>query len=305
MIQISLQNVLAFIRQHWRLMVGASICSSIAVATGVLLRLNRTILIAEAVVLALSYFAWGYSSRAREEVLWKPLACFQRRQYAEVWDELAGTLRDASVTATGTAEEPSLRYSAAHCVHNLLSIAGVRPDDSVLEIGCGVGRIGRELCLHCRDWTGADISARMLAFAAQRLRGINNARLVQLREVGLSEFADASFNVVYATNMLAHLDEMDRWRYVQESFRVLRSGGRILLDNIDVESDAGWKIFEYDARRYHQLARPPYMPRFSTASELMSYARRAGFQEITAHPDPPLVIVTGVRRAAAVRSIHA
>jgi ubiquinone/menaquinone biosynthesis C-methylase UbiE len=305
MIQISLQSVLAFIRQHWRLMVGASICSSIAAATGIVLRLNSAMLIAGAAVLACSYFAWGYSSRAREEVLWKPLACFQRRQYAQVWDELAGTLRDASVTATGTAEEPSLRYSAAHCIHNLLSIARVRPDDSVLEIGCGVGRIGRELCPHCRDWTGADISARMLGFAAQRLRGIDNARLVQLREVGLSEFADASFDVVYATNMLAHLDEMDRWRYIQESFRVLRAGGRILLDNIDVESDAGWKIFEYDARRYHQLERPPYMPRFSTASELMSYARRAGFQEISAHPDPPLVIVTGIRRAAAVRSIHA
>ena len=87
-------------------------------------------LIAGTAVLCLSCFAWGYASRAQEEVLWKPLASFQRRQYGEVWDELAETLRDASVTATGAAEEHSLRYSAAHCVRNLLSIAGVRPDDS-------------------------------------------------------------------------------------------------------------------------------------------------------------------------------
>lgn len=291
-------------REHARWMVGGSICSSIAVASGILLRLNRATLTAEAVALSFSYFAWGYSSRAREQVLWKPLARFQRPQYAEVWDELAGTLREASAAATGAAAEPGVRYSATHCVHNLLAVAGIRPEDSVLEIGCGVGRIGRELSQYCRDWTGADISGRMLAFAAQRLRGITNARLVQLRDVGLSEFDDASFDVVYATNMLAHLDEMDRWRYVQEGFRVLRPGGRIFLDNIDVESDAGWRIFEYDARRCHQKERPPYMPRFSTASELKSYVRRAGFQEITAHPDPPLVIVTGIRKAAA-RSIHA
>ena len=276
-------------------MASVSICASIAMGAGALLRPNMAILIAAASVLCLSYFAWGYSTRAREELLWKPLTCFSRRQYAEVWDELAGTLRDASVTATGAAEEHSLRYSAAQCVHNLLSIAGVRPEDSVLEIGCGVGRIGRELCQHCRLWTGADISERMLAFAAERLSGMNNARLVQLREVGLVEFEDASFDVVYATNMLAHLDEMDRWRYVQEGFRVLRPGGRILLDNIDIESEAGWKIFEYDARRYQQLDRPPYMPRFSTASELTSYARRAGFDDIKAHPAPPLVIVRGTK----------
>lgn len=296
--QVRLQRLLAFIRQHEGLMAGASVCSSIAVATGVLLRLNTATLVVEAVVLSLSYFAWGYSRREQEQVLWKPLTCFSRRQYAEVWDELAGTLRDASVTATGAAEESSVRYSAAHCVQNLLRIGGVQPQDSVLEIGCGVGRIGRELCQHCRDWTGADISRRMLAFAAQRLHGINNARLVQLREVGLGEFADASFDLVYATNMLAHLDEMDRWRYVQEGFRVLRPGGRILLDNIDIESDAGWRIFEFDARRYQGLERPPYMPRFSTASELMTYARHAGFQDVKAFTDPPLVIVTGVRRAA-------
>lgn len=53
------------------------------------------------------------------------------------------------------------------------------------------------------------------------------------------------------------------------------------------------------------IAEVVVLPRFSTASELMSYARRAGFQEITAHPDPPLVIVTGIRRAAAVQSVHA
>jgi ubiquinone/menaquinone biosynthesis C-methylase UbiE len=294
--QVSVQRVLEFIRKHQRLTAGVSICGSIAVGTGVLLRQNLAILIAAAIVLCFSYFAWGYSTRAREELLWKPLTCFSRRQYAEVWDELAGTLRDASVTATGAAEEQSLRYSAADCLHNLLSIAGVQPEDSVLEIGCGVGRIGRELCPHCRLWTGADISGRMLAFAAQRLSGTNNARLVQLREVGLGEFDDGSFDVVYATNMLAHLDEMDRWRYVQESFRVLRPGGRILLDNIDIESEAGWKIFEYDARRYQQLDRPPYMPRFSTASELVSYARRAGFDDIKAHPAPPLVIVRGTKR---------
>jgi hypothetical protein len=43
--------------------------------------------------------------------------------------------------------------------------------------------------------------------------------------------------------MLAHLDEIDRWRYVQESFRVLRPGGRLFVDTIDIESNEGWGMF--------------------------------------------------------------
>jgi len=135
----------------------------------------------------------------------------------------------------------------------------------------------------------------MLAHASDRLRGVNNIRLVQLQSVGLSEIAENSFDVVYTTNMFAHLDEMDRWRYVEEAFRVLRSGGRIYVDNIDLESDAGWAIFVSDATRYRSLERPPYMTRLSTAAELMAYATRAGFEQVQSHHRQPLVIVTAVK----------
>jgi ubiquinone/menaquinone biosynthesis C-methylase UbiE len=240
-------------------------------------------------------YAWGYSDHALKGDLYLPLNHLKRRQYAEVWDALAASRTDASRAAAGETDEEELRRSARRTIDYLVELASISIGDDVLEIGCGVGRIGRGLAAHCNTWTGTDISANMLGCASDHMQGVSNARFVLLRADGLGKLAESSFDVVYATNMLGHLDEVDRWRYVEQTFRLLRPGGRLLLDNIDLESDGGWSMFANDARRSQGLELPPYMPRFSTAAELSAYARRAGFENIQSHHRSPLVILTAAK----------
>jgi ubiquinone/menaquinone biosynthesis C-methylase UbiE len=137
----------------------------------------------------------------------------------------------------------------------------------------------------------------MLATAAERLSGVNNVRLVKLSGVGLDQLESNSFDIVYSTNMLAHLDEMDRWNYVRDAIRVLRPGGRLCIDNVDLESDEGWEAFSRDAESSQESERPPYIPTPSTAAELTTYALRAGFAEVRSHKRSPLVIVTAIKPA--------
>jgi hypothetical protein len=94
--------------------------------------------------------------------------------------------------------------------------------------------------------------------------------------------------------MLAHRDDMVRWLYVEDAFRVLRPGGRICVDNVSLESDSSWNMFLYDVERYQFLERPPYMHGFSTSAEVSTYARKAGLEKIECHRRPPLVIVTAI-----------
>jgi len=217
-------------------------------------------LLGTAVALSLSTYAWGYSTRALKYIQWPSLAHLQREQYAEVCDALAATPELAKAAACGHADETAVRRSAQTPLKNLIELAGVRPQDDILEFGCGVARLGLELASRCRSWTGADLSANMLATAAERLRGADNVRLVKLQQIGLDQLETSCFDLVYSTNMLAHVDQMDRWRYVKGSFRVLRPGGRLCIDNVDLESEEVWGAFARGTESYRGLERPPYNP---------------------------------------------
>ena len=52
----------------------------------------------------------------------------------------------------------------------LRATVGVQPADIVLEIGCGVGRVGRILAPFVREWIGCDVSTNMLRQAERRKR---------------------------------------------------------------------------------------------------------------------------------------
>jgi len=294
--KLSLRNAASsLIRKHRYFLPAATLAVACVLAVSVVGRMHSFLVLGIAGVLVLSSYVWGYSSHAMKGVRWPLLTHLHRRQYAEVWDTLAVSPWRARAAACGRQMESDVRHSAAEPVNNLLELLTIKSCDEVLEIGCGVGRIGLELAPKCRSWTGVDMSANMLACASGRLRDLKNVRLVRMLACGLAEFASGSFDVVYSTNMFAHLDEMDRWRYVEEGFRVLRPNGRFFFDNVDLESDAGWAAFAEGAKSSEEMERPPYQPRFSSAAELTTYALRAGFDLVQSHRRPPLVIVTGIK----------
>lgn len=288
-------SIASLIRKHrWVVPIAVIVCASVFVAV-VIKDAKSFWVLGAGVALVCAAYIWGYAARAFRVVEFPSLLNLPRRQYGDVWDALAANPELAKAAACGHEDEGAVRRSAQTPVKNLMELAGVRPEDDVLEFGCGVARIGLEIAPRCRAWTGADMSANMLAVAAERLQGISNIRLVKLQQVGLDQLESNSFDLVYSTNMLDHLDGMDRWRYVKDAFRVLRPGGRLCIDNTDLEQDPGWRAFSVGAEASQQLERPPYIPTPSTAAELTTYASRAGFAQVQAHRRSPLVIVTAVK----------
>jgi ubiquinone/menaquinone biosynthesis C-methylase UbiE len=203
----------------------------------------------------------------------------QRSQYKEVWSELSATLASAKIHVAGSDDESVLAVLAAGTSSWLMKAVGISPSDVVLEIGCGIGRVGQVVAPCCQRWIGCDVSPNMLRFAADRLRQFSNVELVEISGHDLAPIANESVNVVYCTVVFMHLAQWDRYAYVKEAFRVLRPNGRIVVDNVNLCSDEGWAVFEAH-RAIRPEKRPPHITECSTAAELEEYLKRAGFREM-------------------------
>lgn len=89
--------------------------------------------------------------------------------------------------------------------------------NEVLELGCGLGILARQLLQFGNTVTGLDISEAAITHLPEEIKGVV-ATLPDL------PFPDYSFDVVVATEVLEHIDNDDAC--IKEVVRVLRPGGR-------------------------------------------------------------------------------
>lgn len=218
-----------------------------------------------------------------------------RAKYKEVWDNEADSLNGAMLAVAGYDSEEDYKKTGKSTAETMVSRLNITKEDVVLEIGCGTGRVGYALASCCRKWIGCDISGKMIEYARETLKRFPNVELLELSGCDLSMIPSKSIDKLYCSVVFMHLDEWDRYRYVQEAHRVLRTGGKVYIDNLDLESPEGWAFFEKMAK-YDLLKRPPNISKTSTASELLTYLKQAGFVDLKSHHSGQFVEAIGVKR---------
>ena len=217
-----------------------------------------------------------------------------RSEYKKVWSALSTTEDQAKLNVIGVTDEAAFQATGEETLRFLQDTVGIGKEDVVLEIGCGVGRVGKIVAPVCRKWIGCDVASNMLSLTAQRLKGLPNVELVEISGYNLSGVVDTSVDVVYSTVVFMHLESWDRYNYISEAFRVLRPKGRIYVDNINLCSDGGWKVFETH-RAFSPANRPPHMTQNSTPQEIETYLKRAGFSDVLIRTDDDWIRASGIK----------
>jgi ubiquinone/menaquinone biosynthesis C-methylase UbiE len=100
----------------------------------------------------------------------------------------------------------------------------ISKDDTVLEIGTGVGYFSQMLAQHCQAYTGIEIEAEACQEARRRLQGRGQ---VMQGDAQALPFEDGSYSAVVCLEVLEHL--LDFKKAVREIHRCLRPGGQGII----------------------------------------------------------------------------
>jgi len=141
------------------------------------------------------------------------------------------------------------------------------PPEPMLELGCGTGHWTEFFSKSGFHVTATDISDAMLSFA--NIRKIDRVLYQKVDAVDLP-FPDQSFGVIATITMLEFIS--DRSRVFQEIYRVLKSGGWLLVGSLNANSELGKTKDKHKALRHAS---------FLTVSELERFLSRFGLPKIS------------------------
>ena len=127
-----------------------------------------------------------------------------------------------------------------------VELGGLQPHHSVLDVGCGMGRMARPLVGYldaAGSYDGFDVNREGIGWCRRRYARHDNFRF-QIADLynrrynprgahPASEYRfpyeDSSFELVIATSVLTHLLESEAEHYLEEMTRVLKPDGRALI----------------------------------------------------------------------------
>lgn len=149
----------------------------------------------------------------------------------QFWDEKAQDNAAHFILTDVSYKQPDMDAfftSGEEDVHNFLAAIDYTPssDATMLEIGCGIGRMTRAFAKRFGTVYGTDISSEMIAQGQGYMADYPHVHLSVSNGSDLHPFADASIDFCFSYIVFQHIpDSRITLRYISEMGRVLKPGG--------------------------------------------------------------------------------
>lgn len=123
----------------------------------------------------------------------------------------------------------------------------IKPDDTVIELGCGYGRVLKELSGSCTRLVGLDTSLESLIAGKEYLGAVRNVDLTCMNAIKVG-FGGESFDAVICIQNGISAFHVDQLALVDEAFRITKAKGKIFFSSYSAKFwDERLKWFEDQA----------------------------------------------------------
>jgi SAM-dependent methyltransferase len=181
----------------------------------------------------------------------------------------------------------------------------IEPSDTVVEIGCGVGRLTRVLAERAERVLALDVSGEMLARARELNPALENVTWLHGDGASLAGVEDASVDGCFSHVVFQHLPDPELTiGYVREMARVLRPGGWAAFG---LSTDpavhrprhrTGWRLAALLRRGPRGQEHPAWLGSAVPVDRLHHAADTGGLEvERVLHPGTQFTLIRARRRA--------
>lgn len=197
---------------------------------------------------------------------------------------------EAMAWAVGGGLETFERFGVLE--HSLLRMFGLRDDSRVVDVGCGAGRLARQLA-RCPDmrYFGIDVVKELLDYTRRKVTRPDFA--FQLVAGNTIPVADAQADFVTFFSVFTHLLHEESFAYLEQTRRVLAPGGRVVFSFLEFANASHWAVFDGNVDWVRKRSYLGHINVFMHQEDLRLWARRLGFEVVAmAAGDAPSVRVT-------------
>ncbi len=200
--------------------------------------------------------------------------------FKEEWERWAGSAQTAFAMVDGSRTEEDLRQRGGMVASVLKDALAIDSSHEVLEIGCGVGRISRELAPHSGRFTCVDISEGMLRFASRRMEHLRNVSFHSLSEKPLDEFPAFCMDRILSHLVFFHLPREQVFSYLKQVARLLAPGGACYFDTWNLAYPSTFQRWLAEVDMYRGKEKPKSYNRFCTRQEIDILVKMSGLRSV-------------------------
>ena len=168
-----------------------------------------------------------------------------KRDYQGMVRELLAThpLDEAMSLAVGGDYEKCGRIQ-----ESLLQMFDVDQTSSIIDLGCGSGRLASQLSRHYRgSYLGIDVVKELLDYADSKTSP--NFRFAEVDKINIPA-PNASADLVTAFSLFTHLLHEETFLYLEETRRVLKPGGVLIFSFLEYGGAGHVEVFKGSLEQY-------------------------------------------------------